>query len=96
MARKGAGAACPGVQALRGRETRETKSMPQRIRKLIGTVLLLLLVVFWALSAMAFAQGRVTELGWFLQMICYTLLGAFWIVPAGLLIRWMERPDRKI
>ncbi|MFG1378877.1 DUF2842 domain-containing protein [Xanthobacter autotrophicus] len=70
--------------------------MPQRIRKLIGTVLLLLLVVFWALSAMALAQGRVTQLGWFLQLISYTLLGALWVIPAGLLIRWMEQPDRKV
>ncbi|QRG05521.1 DUF2842 domain-containing protein [Xanthobacter dioxanivorans] len=69
--------------------------MPQRLRKLIGTVLLLLLVVFWALSAMALAQGRVTELGWFLQLVCYVLLGALWVVPGGLLIWWMERPDKR-
>lgn len=69
--------------------------MPQRIRKLIGTVLMLLLVVFWALSAMALAQGRVTELGWALQTLCYVLLGSLWVVPAALLIRWMERPDAK-
>lgn len=68
--------------------------MPQRIRKLIGAVLLLTLVVFWALGAMAFAQGRVTELGWALQTVCYVLLGILWVIPAGLLIRWMERPDK--
>lgn len=68
--------------------------MPQRLRKLIGAVLLLVLVVFWALGAMAVAQGRVTELSWPLQLVCYVLLGALWVVPAGLLIRWMERPDR--
>lgn len=68
--------------------------MPQRIRKLVGAVLLLVLVVFWALAAMALAQGRVTELGWALQAVCYVLLGFLWIVPAGLVIRWMERPDR--
>lgn len=70
--------------------------MPQRIRKLIGTVLLLVLVVFWALMAMAFAQGRVTELHWALQTVCYVLLGVLWVIPAGLLIRWMERPDKRV
>lgn len=68
--------------------------MPQRIRKLIGAVLLLVLVVVWALGAMALAQGRVTELGWALQTVSYVLLGILWVIPAGLLIRWMERPDR--
>ena len=26
----------------------------------------------------------------------YVLLGALWIIPGGLLIRWMERPDRNV
>lgn len=69
--------------------------LPQRIRKLIGTVLILLLVVVWALGAMAVAQGRVTELPWYGQMISYILLGTLWVIPAGALIWWMERPDRK-
>ncbi|WP_127089435.1 DUF2842 domain-containing protein [Aquabacter cavernae] len=67
--------------------------MPQRLRKLMGTVLLLILVVVWALGAMAVAQGRVTDLPWGLQTISYILLGTLWVIPAGLLIRWMERPD---
>ncbi|MGR7996365.1 MULTISPECIES: DUF2842 domain-containing protein [unclassified Xanthobacter] len=69
--------------------------MPQRVRKLIGTVLMLALVVVWALGAMALAQGRVTELHWALQTVCYVLLGSLWVLPAGVLISWMERPDRK-
>ncbi|WP_454917576.1 DUF2842 domain-containing protein [Xanthobacter sediminis] len=68
--------------------------MPRRIRKLIGTVLLLALVVVWALGAMAVAQGRVTELHWAAQTVCYVLLGTLWVIPAGALIWWMERPDR--
>ncbi|MBN8918057.1 MAG: DUF2842 domain-containing protein [Rhizobiales bacterium] len=69
--------------------------MPQRLRKLIGTVLMLVLVVFWALMAMALAQGRVTELHWALQTVCYVLLGSLWVLPAALIIGWMERPDKK-
>ncbi|MEP9377690.1 DUF2842 domain-containing protein [Aquabacter sp. CN5-332] len=68
--------------------------MPQRLRKLIGTFLLLILMTVWALGAMAIAQGRVTELPWALQTVSYVLLGTLWVVPAALLIRWMERPDR--
>lgn len=36
--------------------------MRQRTRKLIGTVLLLVLVIVWALFGMLVAQGRVVEL----------------------------------
>lgn len=69
--------------------------MPQRFRKFIGAVLLLVLVVVWALGAMAIAQGRVTQLHWALQAVCYVVLGMAWVIPAGALIWWMERPDRK-
>ncbi|MFG1464637.1 DUF2842 domain-containing protein [Xanthobacter sp. DSM 24535] len=68
--------------------------MPMRLRKLIGTVLMLILVVVWALAAMAIAQGRVTELPWLWQTVSYVLLGSLWVVPAAFLIRWMERPDK--
>lgn len=69
--------------------------MRQRVRKLIGTVLLLVLVVVWAIGAMALAQGRVTDLpaGW--QTVSYVLLGILWVIPAAVLIRWMEKPDRR-
>ena len=66
--------------------------MPQRIRKLIGTVLMLLLVVFWALSAMALAQGRVTELGWALQTLCYVLPARCgWCPPPSSSAGWSGR-----
>lgn len=68
--------------------------LPPRLRKLIGAVLLVILVVVWALMAMALAQGRVTELAPLWQTVCYVLLGTLWVIPAGLLISWMEKPDR--
>lgn len=69
--------------------------MRQRVRKFIGTVLMLVLVVVWALGAMALAQGRVTDLPWAWQTVSYVLLGTLWVIPAAFLIRWMERPDRR-
>jgi hypothetical protein len=65
-----------------------------RTRKLIGTVLMIALVVSWALLFMALAQGRVAEAGRFWHMIYYVVAGMGWVIPAGLLIRWMQRPDR--
>ncbi len=68
--------------------------MPQRLRKLIGAVLLLTLMIVWALVAMVIAQGRVTDLHWALQLVSFIVLGTLWVIPAGLLIRWMERPNK--
>jgi Protein of unknown function (DUF2842) len=67
--------------------------MRQRSRKLIGTALLLAFVVFWALFAMSLAQGRVTTLSAAMQAAVFVVLGLVWVLPAGLLIRWMSRPD---
>ncbi len=67
--------------------------MRQRLRKLIGTAVLLAFVVFWALFAMSLAQGHVTTLSAAMQAAIFIVLGLVWILPAGLLIRWMSRPD---
>ncbi len=67
--------------------------MKMRSRKLIGTFAMLLFVIVYALVAMALAQGRVTEAPKLVQLIVYATLGLAWIIPAGLMIRWMERPD---
>jgi Protein of unknown function (DUF2842) len=67
--------------------------MHQRPRKLVGTALLLILVVFWALFAMSLAQGRVATLSGAMQAVVFVVLGLIWVLPAGLLIRWMSRPD---
>lgn len=66
-----------------------------RLRKFVGTLLLVVLVVFWALGAMALAQGRVTTLPAFWQFVAYVILGSGWIVPAAFVIRWMLKYDRR-
>jgi hypothetical protein len=67
--------------------------MRQRPRKLIGTALLMVFVVFWALFAMSLAEGRVATLSAATQAAVFVVLGLVWVLPAGLLIRWMSRPD---
>jgi Na+/H+-dicarboxylate symporter len=67
--------------------------MRQRTRKLIGTFLLLALVIFWALFGMLVAQGRVAELSSLGRLVIFLVLGLAWVLPAGLLIRWMARRD---
>ncbi len=67
--------------------------MRQRQRKLVGTVALIALVIFWALFAMSLVYGRVGALPVYGQTLVYLALGLVWVLPAGWLIWWMQRPD---
>ena len=71
-------------------------AMPIRIRKLIGTVALLVLVSVWALLAMALAQSVLTDINGFVAAIFYAVAGLGWVLPAMPLISWMAKPDRAI
>jgi len=67
--------------------------MPIRQRKLIGTVALLVLVIVWALVAMALAQSVLTAVNGLVAAIYYVVAGMGWVLPAMPLISWMSRPD---
>jgi Protein of unknown function (DUF2842) len=66
--------------------------MSSRIRKLIGTVALLVLVIVWALLAMTLAQSVLTDINYWIAALFYLVAGMGWILPAMPLIRWMYRP----
>jgi hypothetical protein len=65
--------------------------MSIRIRKLIGTVALLVLVAVWALLAMALAQSALTDVNSWVAALYYVVAGLGWVLPAMALIRWMSR-----
>lgn len=67
--------------------------MPVRLRKLIGTFLLLGLVALWALFAMVAAQMVLPQVSGWVAAIYYVVAGLGWVLPAMPLIRWMQRPD---
>jgi len=63
-----------------------------RTRKLIGTILLLLLAAVWSLGAMAVAQvPMIAGSGW-IQAVFYVVAGLGWVLPAMPLISWMSGP----
>jgi hypothetical protein len=65
--------------------------MPIRLRKLIGAVALLALVIVWTLLAMALAQTVLTSVSGLVAAIYYLVAGLGWVLPAMPLIRWMSR-----
>ena len=67
--------------------------MPARIRKLIGTIVLLVFLALYAWMAGVIGAGRITLGPSWAQFAYFIIAGLAWVVPAGLLIRWMQRPD---
>jgi hypothetical protein len=67
--------------------------MSIRLRKLIGTVLLLALVIVWSLAAMAAAPLVLPQLTGWVAALYYIVTGLGWVLIAMPLVRWMQRPD---
>lgn len=67
--------------------------MSVRARKLIGTVVLLIFLVLYTWVAMALGSGRIAQAPGLAQLAYFLVAGLLWVIPAGLLIRWMQRPD---
>lgn len=67
--------------------------LPQRLRKLIGTIVLLAGLTLYALLVMTIAvSGHLPEHG-VVQFLYYLTAGIAWAFPARYLIVWMQRPD---
>jgi hypothetical protein len=55
--------------------------MPIRLRKLVGAILLIALVVTWALHAMSLAQSAVVKANGMIEVIYYVAAGLGWVLP---------------
>ncbi|MET0568462.1 MAG: DUF2842 domain-containing protein [Hyphomicrobiaceae bacterium] len=61
------------------------------MRKLVGTILLLALVAVYVLVAIVVAGAVLPEANKVVELAFYTIAGLAWVLPAGLLVRWMHR-----
>lgn len=67
--------------------------MTMRIRKLIGTVALIVFVTLYVVAAITVGDIRIATAHWSVQILYFFVAGLVWVVPAALIIRWMQRPD---
>ena len=65
--------------------------MSPRIKKLIGTVLMLIWLPIYALICMGVAVRVLPHAAWYVALLYYALAGTLWIVPIGLSLPWMHR-----
>ena len=68
--------------------------MPVRVKKLIGTVLLVALVIVYALVATIVAMAQFAESGPLVHLAYFFFSGLLWVLPAMLIIKWMATPPR--
>lgn len=68
--------------------------MPLRLKKLVGSILLVLLVVVYAIAATLVAEARLRDAGVVAQFAYFLFSGLLWVLPAMLLIKWMLTPPK--
>ena len=69
--------------------------MPIRLRKFIGTILLIVLVLGYAFIATTVAVNALGASPWYVHLAYFFFSGLLWILPAMLLIRWMAGPRQQ-
>ncbi len=68
--------------------------MPVRLKKLIGTVLLILLFIVYALVATTVAVAQLSQSGPLVHLAFFLFTGLLWVLPAMGIIKWMILPPR--
>jgi hypothetical protein len=68
--------------------------MPVRLKKFIGTLILIALVVVYALVATTVAVHRLADAGALAHLTYFFLSGLLWVLPAMWVIKWMATPAK--
>lgn len=69
--------------------------MPVRLKKLLGIFAILALVIVYAVFATAFASAYLADASGATHLVYFLTTGLLWIVPAAMLIKWMETEPRR-
>jgi hypothetical protein len=65
--------------------------MTPRLKKLIGTVAMLIWLVVYALVATGVAVRVLPHAEWYVSLLFYVLAGTLWAIPIGMMFPWMHR-----
>ena len=67
--------------------------MTPRTRKLVGTVALIAMITVYAFIALGVAVVlQVSNSSKIVELAFYVIAGLLWVLPAGVLIKWMQKP----
>ncbi len=65
--------------------------MSPRLKKLVGTIVMLVWIAVYALIAADVAVHVLPHAHWAVALLYYALAGTLWAVPIGLMFPWMHR-----
>ncbi len=68
--------------------------MSPRVKKLIGTILILLWIPVYAFVAMGVAAHMLPHANILSAFLFYAIAGTLWAVPVGMLFPWMMREPK--
>lgn len=69
--------------------------MTPRVKKLIGTLLILVWLGVYALFVTGLAVRILPHAQWYVSLIFYASAGMLWIVPIGLSLPWMYAEPKR-
>ena len=69
--------------------------MPVRLKKLIGTFLLVALVIVYAIFATIIAVAQLANSPAWVHFVYFLFTGVLWVLPAMGIIWWMAQPPRQ-
>jgi hypothetical protein len=76
-------------------ESAEGDFMPPRIKRLIGSLLIVLLVIVYAIAATVVAEAKLAQSSGFVHFAYFLLSGLLWVLPAMLIVKWMYGTPKK-
>ncbi len=65
-------------------------TLPIRAKKMIGMFFIVLLVILYALVAVAVASATLANAPWYAHLLYFGFSGILWVVPAMIIIKWMS------
>ena len=68
--------------------------MNVRLKKLIGSFLIVIIAGIYALVATTIATAKLADASGWVHLIYFLVTGLLWIVPAMFIISWMMRPPK--
>ncbi len=69
------------------------RDMPVRLRKFIGMLLLVSMVIVYVFFVAVIAVYRLADANGMVQFIYFAITGLLWVPPAMLIVKWMEKPQ---
>jgi hypothetical protein len=69
--------------------------MPKGLKRLIGSFLIVILVIVYAIAAMVVAEAKLAHSSALAHFTYFLLSGLLWVLPAMLIVKWMYGSPKK-